>query len=229
MSALPAIGRRHTVSADVERHWLAVGLLCGSSLLPGLIVGDRRRAGGARFGRPRSARSCRRLAPSDGVHGPRGFPDTDNHTTLLFGVHHARRLHRALDNRRRPAALLLRRASRFQRSILAALIAYAIGAHNSNGLLMAAAVPIGIAVVGLRTSMRDGFRRSLPVAAAVFAGIAALVLASIGLRMVFGRPVQNPPFALERIIADGPGLVSCRRAARPRAMSRASWWIPTGR
>ena len=94
----------------------------------------------------------------------------------------------------------------FPRWILAALIAYAMGAHNSNALLMAAALPIGIAVVGLRTSIRDGFRRSLPVAAAVFAGIAALVLASIGLRMVFGRPVQNPPFALGRIIADGPGL-----------------------
>jgi hypothetical protein len=157
-------------------------------------------------GRPRSARSCRRLAPSDGVHGPRGFPDTDNHASLLCGVHHAD-IFTGLSII--AAGLLLfffDRLPVFPRWILAALIAYAMGAHNSNGLLMAAAMPIGIAVVGLRTSMRDGFRRSLPVAAAVFAGIAALVLASIGLRMVFGRPVQNPPFALGRIIADGPGL-----------------------
>lgn len=102
--------------------------------------------------------------------------------------------------------LFFDRLSTFARWALAAVIAYAMGAHNSNALLMAAALPIGIAVVGLRTSMRDGLRRALPIAAAVLAGIAALVLASIGLRMVFGRPVQNPPFALGRIIADGPGL-----------------------
>ncbi len=80
---LPCDRRRHAVSTDIERHWVAVGLLRGSSLPPGFSVGDRRRAGGAGFRRPRSVRSCRRLAPSDGVHRPRGCPDTGDHVPFF--------------------------------------------------------------------------------------------------------------------------------------------------
>ena len=48
-------------------------------------------------------------------------------------------------------------------------------------------------------------------------GVAVLALGAQGLKTVFGRPVQNPPFLLGRVIADGPGLAylqeHCKKTA----------------
>jgi hypothetical protein len=89
---------------------------------------------------------------------------------------------------------------------LSVLIAYAVVAHTSNVALVAAAIPIGAGLIGLSTSMRVGMHRTAPVCGALLAGVVVLALGAQGLKTVFGRPVQNPPFLLARVIVDGPGL-----------------------
>jgi hypothetical protein len=89
---------------------------------------------------------------------------------------------------------------------LLVLMTYAVVAHTSNIALVAAAIPIGTILIALSTSMRVGIRRTAPLCGAFLAAVVILVLAAQGLKTVFGRPVQNPPFILGRMISDGPGL-----------------------
>jgi hypothetical protein len=93
---------------------------------------------------------------------------------------------------------------------LPVLITYAITVHTSNIGLIAAAIPIGAILISLTTSMRIAAWRTAPLCATFLAGVVVLAIGAQGLKMVFGRPIQNPPFLLARVIMDGPGRAYLR-------------------
>lgn len=102
--------------------------------------------------------------------------------------------------------------TRRQRWGLLALAFYSMVAHTSNVGLIALAVPAGaLLMVGRRRPAGLVARRLRPIAGVLALGVLALAMGSQGLRAVFGRPVQNPPFILGRVIADGPGLAFLER------------------
>ena len=89
---------------------------------------------------------------------------------------------------------------------LSALIAYAVTAHTSNLLVVAAAVVVGALLIAWTTTIREGLRRAIPGGAALLAGVAMTMAGGQVLAQEFGHPIRNPPFLLARVLVDGPGL-----------------------
>jgi hypothetical protein len=120
---------------------------------------------------------------------------------------------------------------------LALLIVYSIAAHTSNIALMMVAVATGWFINRLRARNGGADRRLVWLASALAGGLALVVAGGLALKTIFGRPAQNPPFILERLIVDGPALaylrtrchqpvyVSCELLNRTHAIDPRIIWI----
>jgi hypothetical protein len=104
-----------------------------------------------------------------------------------------------------------------QRWALLTLILYGVLAHTSNIALLLMAILLGALITRLTNPRRAAIHQIGLLGGLFVAALVLLTLGSQGLKAVFGRPAQNPPFLLGRVIADGPGLEflkeRCERSA----------------
>jgi hypothetical protein len=97
------------------------------------------------------------------------------------------------------------RLSGMERCGLLALIAYAVVAHTSNIPLLLVGLAVGALLIGSKNQLYITTLRVSPLAGALVVGLSVWAIGLWELKTVFGTPVQNPPFILARLIADGPG------------------------
>jgi hypothetical protein len=107
------------------------------------------------------------------------------------------------------------RLDRVQRAGLAVAVLYAVLCHAENALNMAAAIALGFL---LQWRAGVGWRRAamrvVPTAAALVVGLVTVTCGGLIMGAVFGRPAHMPPFAADRLLADG-GAQSFLRQACP--------------
>lgn len=96
------------------------------------------------------------------------------------------------------------------------LILYASVTHTSNLALIILAAITGFLILRLRITRLGAATRVMPLLGVLILTFTLMGSTAWGLRGSFGRTVQNPPFLLGRVIADGPGLEFLRKNCERR-------------
>jgi hypothetical protein len=93
-----------------------------------------------------------------------------------------------------------------ERIVLAALVAFAGLAHNTNILILALMLGLGLVLFWLVPAVRPRSRLALGIAAlGLVAGIGGTALFGLAVKTAYGKPPITPPFLTARIQADEAG------------------------